>query len=398
MGFAFDDTLFDAQWLRAAGHACSGGAEIGECLAAAKQIREPDPESWFSAWSGLGERLVTAADKSLTNGRRVSAKEAYLRASNYFRTAYTFLIGAPVDPRLVEAYRRHRKAFKAAAELMECRADEIEIPYGESRLHGYLFAPSSTENGPSPTLIICTGYDGTAEEAYCFSGAAAVARGYTCITFDGPGQGAAIIEDGLVFRPDWEAVVGPVLDFAASRPEVDASRMALMGISFGGCLAPRAASREPRLAALILDPGQLSLAAEMKSRIPGFIARGLTGGRPPPALLQWILHRRLRRPTQGWALRRGMWVHGVSRPLDYLRLTTAYGVGADADQIRSPTLVCSAEEDEIGVTARRLYDALTCEKTFLTFTTREGAGSHCEAGARSLFNQRAFDWLDAVMP
>jgi len=28
---------------------------------------------------------------------------------------------------------------------------------------------------------------------------------------------------------------------------------------------------------------------------------------------------------------------------------------------------------------------------------KEGAGNHCEAGARSLFNQRAFDWLDMVL-
>jgi hypothetical protein len=66
-------------------------------------------------------------------------------------------------------------------------------------------------------------------------------------------------------------------------------------------------------------------------------------------------------------------------------------------QIRCPTLICSAENDEIGVTARRLYEALTCDKTFSTFTAKEGAGEHCEVGARSLFNQRAFDWLDGVL-
>jgi hypothetical protein len=39
----------------------------------------------------------------------------------------------------------------------------------------------------------------------------------------------------------------------------------------------------------------------------------------------------------------------------------------------------------------------TCDKTFSTFTAKEGAGEHCEVGARSLFNQRAFDWLDGVL-
>lgn len=397
MGVVFEDELFDAQWLRAAGHASSGGAEIGECLAAARGVRELQADSWFSSWFGLAERLEAEADACLASGRRCSAREAYLRAANYFRTAYTFLIGTPVDPRLVEAYRRHRKTFAAAARLMEQPADRIEIPYAGAHLHGYLFSASGTAPAPRPALIVCGGYDSTAEEAYHFSGAAAVARGYDCVTFDGPGQGAAIIEAGLVFRPDWEAVIGPVVDFVLGRPQTDPARIALMGVSFGGCLAPRAASRERRLGALVVDPGQRSLFDEMKSRMPAFIARELPAGNPLAlALLRFILARRQRRLTAGWALRRGMWVHGAKSAFDYLRLTEAYGVGRDAHRIACPTLVCSAENDDIGVTARQLHEPLSCEKTFITFSAHDGAGAHCEAGARSRFNQRAFDWLDGV--
>jgi hypothetical protein len=32
--------------------------------------------------------------------------------------------------------------------------------------------------------------------------------------------------------------------------------------------------------------------------------------------------------------------------------------------------------DDIGVTAPKLYDALTCEKAFIVFTTKENAGEH----------------------
>jgi hypothetical protein len=57
---------------------------------------------------------------------------------------------------------------------------------------------------------------------------AAQQRGYTVITFDGPGQ-ARPRYDGLVFRPDWETVVSPAIDWAAARPEVDPGRIALAG-------------------------------------------------------------------------------------------------------------------------------------------------------------------------
>ncbi len=109
------------------------------------------------------------------------------------------------------------------------------------------------------------------------------------------------------------------------------------------------------------------------------------------SLLARSLRKRLRHTTAGWGLRRGMWVHGVSDPLAYLRLTEQYTVEGRTARIACPALICSAENDDIGITARRLFDALPGRKDFIAFKASEGAGAHCEAGARSLFNQRAFD-------
>ena len=396
MTLVFKDDLFDAQWLRAAGHSIYGGAEINECFVAARAIRELDGDSWYKAWNDLATRIRGEGDTSLGAGHRVSALGSYLRASNYFRASYCFLVGAKVDTRLGEAYRNHRKAFEAAVALMEPKAERIAIPYEGKMLHGYLFR-AANDAAPRPTLIVNGGYDSTAEEAYFFSGAAAVARGYNAIVFDGPGQGAALIEDGLVFRPDWEAVMARVVDYALTQPEVDPRKIALMGVSFGGYLAPRAASVEHRLAALIADPGEYSLFEEFKNRMPGFAAKGLTSGNPfVMMILRFVLARRIRHLTGGWGLRRGLWTHGVKNALAYIRATAEYTNEGRAQNIRCPTLVCSAENDDIGVTAPALFDALTCEKQFIAFKATEGAGEHCEAGARSLFNQRAFDWLDGV--
>ena len=132
--------------------------------------------------------------------------------------------------------------------------------------------------------------------------------------------------------------------------------------------------------------------------MPRFIAREIPSGHPLVlTLLDVILRRRMRRLTAGWALRRGLWTHGVKSPLGYIRLTEQYTLDGRVQRIRCPTLVCRAETDKIGVTARKLYDLLTCEKSFITFAASDGAGAHCEAGARAVFNQRAFDWLDTVL-
>jgi alpha-beta hydrolase superfamily lysophospholipase len=96
------------------------------------------------------------------------------------------------------------------------------------------------QTSPRPTVIYNNGFDSTQEDSYVAIGAAALRRGYNVLTFDGPGQGAAIRQQKLVFRPDWEAVTSPVIDYANTRPEIDSKRLALFGYSLGAYLVTRA--------------------------------------------------------------------------------------------------------------------------------------------------------------
>jgi hypothetical protein len=86
---------------------------------------------------------------------------------------------------------------------------------------------------------------GTAEELYFANGAAALARGYNVLAFDGPGQGMMLTERGVVLRPDWERVIASVLDSAVTGADVDADRVALNEFELGGAArrAPRASPR-----------------------------------------------------------------------------------------------------------------------------------------------------------
>jgi pimeloyl-ACP methyl ester carboxylesterase len=279
---------------------------------------------------------------------------------------------------------------------MDYYLEEVRIPYEQTTLPGYFLRNGS--DTPGPTLILNGGYDSTAEECYFWNAVAGLQRGYHCFLFDGPGQGSALIEQGLPFRPDWESVIRPITDWLLSRPEVDNRRIAIMGLSFGGYLALRAASGEPRLAACVADPGELSMLAILRARLPAFLGRDL----PAPGgisgwLLGTILRRRVKEPTAGWVLRRGLWVHGARSFEDYFRQLAEYSIEGRAERIQCPTLVCSAEDDGVAVTARQVYDALRCPKEFLDFHRSEGAGEHCEAGARLLFHQRAFNWLDELL-
>jgi hypothetical protein len=103
-------------------------------------------------------------------------------------------------------------------------------------------------------------------------------------------------------------------------------------------------------------------------------------------------------PILRWSLiQRGLWVHGVDTLAEYFRILPQYSVADHVADIRCPTLLTLAENEPRAQGAVRLYDALTCAKALYRFTAAAGAGDHCEALARSLYCQRAFDWLDETL-
>jgi pimeloyl-ACP methyl ester carboxylesterase len=391
------DELFEAQLVRAIGYAPYGGADAGECLAVAGRISGTDLDSWHDAWTVAAARLYAQAEASAAAGEAASARNGFFRASNYFRTAGLFAMGAPLDPRLTEAHRQEVDSFRRGAALLAVPPQIVQIPYEGSFLPAYYFR-AAADQAARPTVILTNGYDGTAEELYFTNGAAALERGYNVLAFDGPGQGTMIIDQGVPFRPDWENVVTPVVDFLRARPDVDAERIALIGLSFGGYLAPRAATAEHRLAACISDCGPYDVFDAVARRLPGVLGKQLPDGNPTLLrVLDRLVRSVMKKPTAGWAMRRNLMVHGLSDPLEYFRIATQYSLKGIEPLITCPTFVCSAEDDDLSVDAKKLYDALTCPKQYVQFRSAEGAGQHCESGARTLFHARAFDWLDRVL-
>lgn len=393
-GIVFDDPGFDAQLLRALDAVAAGGADIGECLITARSITPGDRDDWHTQWTALGDRVFAVAERSASAGRTVSARQAYLRAATYYRTSSIFLYRPPLHDGLVDAYRRQRDAFQRAARLLPCSFEIARIPYQDTTLEAYFFTPSGP--GPFPVVFVGGGYDGTKEESYLSGGHAALERGYAVFVMDGPGQGGALIEQGLVFRPDWETVVTPAVDWLTARPDVNARQIAMLGRSWGGYLAPRAATREHRLAAVIADAAQYAPGPRAVSMLPPEYRDQVQPG--DLADMNAELEQRMQAvPALRFTLERGMLTHGCRTPLDYLRSGGPYTIADQVADISCPVLVCEAENDVRGGDAKPLFDALTGPKDYLLFTNAEGAGEHCEAGAPAVFAQRAYDWLDRVL-
>jgi pimeloyl-ACP methyl ester carboxylesterase len=190
-------------------------------------------------------------------------------------------------------------------------------------------------------------------------------------------------------------VVGPVLDFTLALDDVDPDRIALIGLSLGAHLAPRAAAHDRRVAALLTDCGSFDLRASLIDRLPGPLAAGYVQNKQwARAALTVILRVVGRKPIAGWGLRRGQMVHGVATPIAYLDDLARYSLADQAGHITCPTWVCHAENDDIGASAPQLAAAVTGPSVLIHFTAEEGAGDHCEQGARMLYHARSFAWLD----
>lgn len=393
MKFALDDAEMDAQLQRTATAAHSGSADLGEALTTGRRVSPGDYDAWFAEWASLAERADNQARVSAGGGHDVSAARAYLRATEYWRQAIFFTRGDLDDPRLLNGWRAHRASFRNALRLLPWDTTIDELPFGGGRMTTYLLRPRA-DAILRPTVLAPCGFDSTAEAGYAATGFMALARGHNVCLWDGPGQGGMLYEHRVPMRPDFEAAVSPVIDWLLKQSGVDPLGLVLIGRSFAGYLAPRAAAAEPRIAALVCDPGQVEFVSRF---VPSVIAqdhweRILAADPDTDRALQRLLDDPRRR--QFYAPR--MATFGASAVGEFLRMQVGYTVEDRARLIRCPALLTEGEGD-FASQSRKLFDLLTVRKRLHRFTETEGAGGHCCGLGATLWEQVTFDWLDEVL-
>ena len=348
-----EDPDMDSQLARTLIGAYAGGADLGEAIATAQRVHAGDYATWHEEWDRTATESQQAAEHAAQKGLWALAGQAYLRASEYSRQSYFFLRHDLSDERVSNAYRRHRDLFRLAIPFLDCSVEPISIALHPVPLNGYVFRPNGSGETPRPTVLFPGGFDGTCEEMFKYGAHAAVAQGWNAVTWDGPGQGGLLIEHGVTMRPDFEAVLTPVVDWALQQPFVSAEALALVGRSLGGYLGPRGVSQEHRVCALVADPGQYDFVSRFVSMFSTEDwQKVLAADQAMDEQLEGFVADARGRASYGSR----MAAMGAASFGGWLRLLMDYSLEGLAEEIACPTLVTEGEGD-FASQGRKLFDA-----------------------------------------
>jgi 2,6-dihydroxypseudooxynicotine hydrolase len=310
-------------------------------------------EEWVSSWERIGEKRETYAALADQEDRTETAIENYLSSAAAYHMAQLPLYEQPARKRGL--YARSAAAFRTAAPRLRPPAIPVSVPHGSIELPGYLRLPAS--GGKVPLLVLICGADSCKEEMHFFS-EGLVRRGIGTLAYDGPGIGETW--DLSPLGSDDGGVGFSIFDFLSKNPRVDADRIGLFGISFGGNLAIRMAAREERTAVVVTLSAPYEISSYGEYMLP---------------ILQEQVKHLLQSDSED----------------AYREWARAFSVRGVVGKLRAPILVIGAGEDTIipSGDARRIFEEARGKKKLVYF---EEANHMCAEHAFDIVG-KVEEWL-----
>jgi esterase FrsA len=199
------------------------GLDPADVREAFKSIHTSDKDEWAAAFIGV-------ADRYMAEGKRLEATDPAKANADYIRAWKLYSFGrwpVPSSPGKKLAYAKAIDAYLAHARFLDPPLEVVRIPFEGSEIIGYLRLPKDAKK-PVPLVIAVNGLDSRKEDlSESFSAILPYGIGYLAI--DGPGTGQSPIKAS----PTADRLFSRVLDYLATRPEVDSKRIAMHGVSWG---------------------------------------------------------------------------------------------------------------------------------------------------------------------
>jgi len=207
------------------------GLDPGDVKEAFASIRTKDKDEWAAAFMGVADRYMNEA-KSLEKTDPAKANADYIRAWRLYSFGRWPI---PASPGKQRSYEKAIEAFLAHARFWDPPLEVVKIPFEGKEIIGYLRLPKNT-NGPVPLVLAVNGLDSRKEDlTESFSMILPFGIGYLAV--DGPGTG----QNPIKVSENADRMLSRVLDYIATRPEIDKNRVAMHGVSWGAYWATKMA-------------------------------------------------------------------------------------------------------------------------------------------------------------
>jgi hypothetical protein len=205
-----------------------GPGDIKEAFAS---IHTKDKDEWAAAFIGVADRYMNEA-KSLEKTDPAKANADYIRAWRLYSFGRWPI---PASPGKQRSYEKAIEAFLAHAKFWDPPLEIVKIPFEGKEIIGYLRLPKNAA-GPVPLVLAVNGLDSRKEDlSESFS--AILPYGVGFLAVDGPGTG----QNPIKVSENAERMLSRVLDYIATRPEIDKNRVAMHGVSWGAYWATKMA-------------------------------------------------------------------------------------------------------------------------------------------------------------
>jgi dienelactone hydrolase len=360
--------------------AMASGAEIGELMDMCKPLKDAASRGtdagtgdFQAEWMKKALTLISLADEDRVRGRSFSASAKLERAALYLFTAER--MQAQGDPKRAETFAKAQQSFSDAMSLGRHNCERVEIPFKSTTLAGLFVRAEGARDTKAPCVLYVNGLDSCKELLYWSKLPHALARrGISTLCIDQPGTGEAIRLNKLPATPFSEQWATPCYEWLSKHPQVDASRVGIVGISLGGHFAPRALAYEPRFASGAVWGANHNWAEVQQQRL------NREGENPVPHYWKHV-----------------MWVFGAKDMDDFLQKASGMTLNGTLDRIKVPFLVTHGAHDrQIKPDyAQQSFDQLvnSPRRELKIFTDREGGVEHVGADNMSFGRDYIADWF-----
>jgi hypothetical protein len=373
------------------GYAAQGVMDIGQVFATIARTKDGDADSWYAAWRATADAFYQQATERLAAGHTETAHRLFLSASEGYAQAVAFADGQTDKATFAPTFALQTKSWEAFVDTSGGRIVRVAVPYEGTSLPGFLFRPDASD-ARRPTVVMTNGSEGSKSGLWAWGASSTLARGWNAFIYDGPGQQTMLFDQGHSFRPDWEAVLTPVVDALTKRSDVDGSALFAYGCSQAGYWVTRSLAFEHRFVAAVVDPGVVDVSTSWLAQIPASFLDALKAGNS--AVFNHAFAEAAKNPKLAEAMAARGRPFGKPTAFDTFTTVLGYNVREVIGKVKTPLMIMDPDDEAFWPgQSKEMSQLLTSEHQLVHFARADGTNYHCEPMARLEADARMLDFF-----